>query len=703
METQYAKVLRDADLEKNFVGERLMPRQFGYASDTNALAIRDADGVYHFIRNYDDADIRKLIDAIESGDGGSLAAHIANMTVHITNTERQTWDAKQDALIAGNNIQIANDGKTISAAGGASVANLSGQPTAAFGQSAADGSASTAARSDHYHALPAAPSVPTGANLSQQAWAYGQSERDGSAATFARSDHYHRLPPVDHTLLSGECTTAAGTALKQVSINNYIQTNGSIVCVTFTNANTAANPRLKVNQMSDYDMQYNGTAVQSGQLGVGILHIFVLDTSVNGAWRLLNPVVSQGGGGSGASVANLSGQGTPAFGQLAANGSAATAARSDHVHALPDLSFNNLLPAYGYCSTGSSTAAKTVSIPGFVLRVGSLVGVDFSAAPDNEAAGAYPTLNVNSTGAKPVYYGGHIEAGRVLTGMILDGVTHIFMYDGTYWNLLNPAQHTNAINTAQLLKLCNTAAGTAGKVVQNNEFRIQNGSIVGVIFTYANTAANPTLNVNSTGAKPIFYNGAAIAPNMISNTHAHLFLYDNCSSVSGNYGVWHLLNPTNVRGEGGSYLPLAGGTMTGPIAFSDQNAAHVSTSFNVAGITSIDTNAYGGSALAVNNANPSLGVGAAIIGPQYGIQSQGRVGARVNGTSGVAVELGGGIVFDDNTGKKWRIWVDGLQGAGNQDASQLRFDEFYDGNWRTRMRLYMSASSIDAGNMSQAG
>jgi len=99
METMYAKVQRDVDVEANFVGERLLRRQFGYTSDTNALVIRDANGSYHFIRNYDDTEIRQLIAAIDGGDDGALAAHIANMTVHVTNTERQTWNGKQDALI----------------------------------------------------------------------------------------------------------------------------------------------------------------------------------------------------------------------------------------------------------------------------------------------------------------------------------------------------------------------------------------------------------------------------------------------------------------------------------------------------------------------------------------------------------------------------------------------------------------------------
>lgn len=75
-----------------------------------------------------------------------------------------------------------------------SAANLSGQ-AAAFGQSVANGSATTWARSDHYHALPSLPSSFSGlANLSSQAYDFGQNAQNGTATTAARSDHYHALP-----------------------------------------------------------------------------------------------------------------------------------------------------------------------------------------------------------------------------------------------------------------------------------------------------------------------------------------------------------------------------------------------------------------------------------------------------------------------------------------------------------------------------
>lgn len=59
---------------------------------------------------------------------------------------------------------------------------------------------------------------------------------------------------------------------------------------------------------------------------------------------------------------------------------------------------------------------------------------------------------------------------------------------------------------------CGTAAGTTAKTatVQNGSFTLEAGTSISIKFTYANTASLPTLNVNNTGAKSIFFRGAAI-------------------------------------------------------------------------------------------------------------------------------------------------------------------------------------------------
>ena len=64
-----------------------------------------------------------------------------------------------------------------------------------------------------------------------------------------------------------------------------------------------------------------------------------------------------------------------------------------------------------------------------------------------------------------------------------------------------------------LYSTSSTTAATAEKVVTispTTSFSLYTGATVSVYFTYANTAASPKLNVNSTGAKPIYVYGAAI-------------------------------------------------------------------------------------------------------------------------------------------------------------------------------------------------
>lgn len=54
---------------------------------------------------------------------------------------------------------------------------------------------------------------------------------------------------------------------------------------------------------------------------------------------------------------------------------------------------------------------------------------------------------------------------------------------------------------------CQTAAATAAKVVDMTGFKLVKGATIFVKFQYANSVANPTLNVNGTGAKVIYRYG----------------------------------------------------------------------------------------------------------------------------------------------------------------------------------------------------
>lgn len=73
---------------------------------------------------------------------------------------------------------------------------------------------------------------------------------------------------------------------------------------------------------------------------------------------------------------------------------------------------------------------------------------------------------------------------------------------------------------------CSTAAATAAKTVGITNFILATGAIVFVKFTVTNTASNPTLNVNSTGAKAIYYRGSAISTGYLAANRVYMFVYD---------------------------------------------------------------------------------------------------------------------------------------------------------------------------------
>ena len=99
---------------------------------------------------------------------------------------------------------------------------------------------------------------------------------------------------------------------------------------------------------------------------------------------------------------------------------------------------------------------------------------------------------------------------------------------------------------------CSTAAATAAKVVTCAAFTLAAGSRVIVKFTVTNTAASPTLNVNSTGAKAIQYRGAAITAGYLAANRTYEFVYDGTS--------WQLVGDTDTHMTSHLYAGASNGT-----------------------------------------------------------------------------------------------------------------------------------------------
>lgn len=96
---------------------------------------------------------------------------------------------------------------------------------------------------------------------------------------------------------------------------------------------------------------------------------------------------------------------------------------------------------YGTCSTTNTTVEKVVACTGFALKIGSEITVKFTVT--NKAKN--PTLNVNSTGAKPIYYRGAAISASYLAANRL----YTFRYNGTQYELVGDVNTNTDVNVTQ--------------------------------------------------------------------------------------------------------------------------------------------------------------------------------------------------------------------------------------------------------------
>lgn len=146
-----------------------------------------------------------------------------------------------------------------------------------------------------------------------------------------------------------------------------------------------------------------------------------------------------------------------------------------------------------------------------------------------------------------------------------------------------------------LYAVCSTAAGTAAKTVTISGFRLFTGAVAYIKFSVKNTAAKPTLNISGTGAKAIWYQGAAISSSYLNANRTYAFIYDG--------SVYQLIGDinTDTQYSAGTGLTKSGNT------------------FNHAN--------YGSAKTAGPEANDSPDYGGTIPVPQVTTNAQGHVTA----------------------------------------------------------------------------
>lgn len=189
--------------------------------------------------------------------------------------------------------------------------------------------------------------------------------------------------------------------------------------------------------------------------------------------------------------------------------------------------------AIATCTTAAATAAKVATInniSSWKLEIGAEVLVKFTYTN----TGKTPTLNVNSTGAKKIWYGssalGSSNLGRAGTANYYGR----YIYDGTYWVWLGHGVDSNTTYTPMALGgglgTCETEADAVDKVVTLTSYSLINQGRVSVRFAYSVPAA-ATLNINAKGAIPIYHRGSAITDGVINAGDIATFVYDSTANV----------------------------------------------------------------------------------------------------------------------------------------------------------------------------
>ncbi len=84
-----------------------------------------------------------------------------------------------------------------------------------------------------------------------------------------------------------ECSTAAGTAAKTVTLSGFTLATGARITVRFTATNTAGSPTLNVNGTGAKAIQYRNAAISAGYLAMNRVYEFVYDGA---SWELVGDI-----------------------------------------------------------------------------------------------------------------------------------------------------------------------------------------------------------------------------------------------------------------------------------------------------------------------------------------------------------------------------------------------------------------------------
>ena len=185
--------------------------------------------------------------------------------------------------------------------------------------------------------------------------------------------------------------------------------------------------------------------------------------------------------------------------------------------------YSNIEIEYIVGTQTASTSSWTGVTKDKTLKVGKIIAYKLPYASSSSASSLKLTLaDGTQTEAIPLR---RLGGSTVTTQFAVNNVL-ILVYDGTYWRV---SAYNDTTYTPHGLGFgyatCATAEATVAKVASLTSYSLVKNGFVAVRFTYA-VPANATLNINSRGAKPIWYDNSAITADIINAGDTVLFVYD---------------------------------------------------------------------------------------------------------------------------------------------------------------------------------
>lgn len=445
----------------------------------------------------------------------------------------------------------------------------------------------------------------------------------------------------------GTCSTAAATATKDVTLSNttgWTLLPGTIVGVRFTNTNTASSVKLNVNGTGAKSIYYNAsiyTGTDSNITGYANRTLFYMYDGTNWVW-----IQSSQYWGNTYDRTVLTNSGYKAGSSAIVAGNIITANTSGlYQHLKSGAQFDITMPILYASSAAAASATNNggyITIPFTITTTqsitltaykpiyikGTLAGKLFTPVSTTPLTQTEPTsadgyeyllLGYATTTTvayllpeHPIYAytGGAFTriGGKAITNITRSGTTFTATREDNS-TFTFTQQDTDNDHRRGFYGTCSTAAATAAKVItlaNTSGWELIAGTIIMVKFTYTNTASNPTFNVNSSGAKNVWYNTALITTSNLNRagyaTRPQLYMYDGTQWVwigmSAEDNTWNAnaINTAGYVSAPTSSNPLAvWGTDSSGNPTWRQRTLYSATSSNAISSTNIDSRTNGAS------------------------------------------------------------------------------------------------------------